>query len=544
MPTALGSARRYLLSPQLADVTFAKRGFPVTPTAATERLEAIPQAVICGFEWGIDARGQWELERRLDLVDGELRGFAYEGATMAFTILDATGRGQRTRDLLRGPGKAHIFLAYIGIGFAMARLPRPLWKKAVPDLSGDPYYPTMSWLAVDGYGFDRAYFDTRRWVDAQYRPKPYPWAQVPDYFQRAVDQGIGRALWFISGGRAADAAAAVGRFADGRQPDLWSGIGLAATFAGGSDADGLAELRRAAGAHGPQLALGCVFAVKARAYSGLVPEHAHAACQALTDSSVDKAVAVADDTAVTSEPGGLLPPYEVWRQRIRDHYEARLPVGRDRPQYGRSQLRRRNRRMLITAIGHFVGGTLDNQSEDRDYLLTLEAFADTFVPGERRCPEDIAIAGATTGAGAVAAGAIELLHTPATGISDGLPDLVGILNEHAAEYAAENDVVLTADAPAFVSLGFEQRSELVRRLTDPDHPEKEFWILTALFCFMAFDTAAHMGTVSAIENGHPGLATMGFANPDPDGLWRFTDFSYGRQLARSHPDTTPSGDPA
>jgi len=88
------------------------------------------------------------------------------------------------------------------MGFAMARLPRPVWKKILPDLTGDPYYPVMSWLAVDGYGFDRAYFDTKRWVDEQRVPKPYPWAGAPDYFPRAVDQGIGRALWFICGGSA------------------------------------------------------------------------------------------------------------------------------------------------------------------------------------------------------------------------------------------------------------------------------------------------------------------------------------------------------
>jgi enediyne biosynthesis protein E2 len=89
MPTSLGSVRRRVLTPQLREVTFAKRGFPATPSAATQRLEAIPQAVICGFEWGIDARDQWEVERRLELVDAEQRGFAYEGVTMAFTVLDA-----------------------------------------------------------------------------------------------------------------------------------------------------------------------------------------------------------------------------------------------------------------------------------------------------------------------------------------------------------------------------------------------------------------------------------------------------------------------
>jgi enediyne biosynthesis protein E2 len=318
MPTFFGSVRRLVLTPQLADVTFAKRGFPAEPSPGAERLEAIPQAVICGFEWGIDARNLWEVERRLDLVDTEMRGFAYEGVTMAFTVLDAMGRGHRTRDLLLGPGRQHIFLAYIGMGFAMARLPRQLWKKAVPDLSGEPYYPTMSWLAVDGYGFDRAYFDTPRWVDDQKVPKPYGWEGSPDYFLRAVDQGIGRALWFICGGRASDVAASVGRFADHRQPDLWSGVGLAATFAGGSDPDGLRVLRRAAGEHWEQLALGVVFAVKARSYAGLVPDYTATACQALADLSVDKAVALADATAVRS--AGSEPAYELWRQRIRAHF--------------------------------------------------------------------------------------------------------------------------------------------------------------------------------------------------------------------------------
>jgi hypothetical protein len=96
MPTTLGSLRRLLLTPSLAEVTFGARGFPITPSDATRRLETIPQAVVCGFEWGIDARDQWEVEQRLSLVEPELRGFAYEGATMAFTILDAMPLGPAT----------------------------------------------------------------------------------------------------------------------------------------------------------------------------------------------------------------------------------------------------------------------------------------------------------------------------------------------------------------------------------------------------------------------------------------------------------------
>jgi hypothetical protein len=322
MPTILGSFRRLVLTPRLADVSFVNRGFPVRPSESVRRLEAIPQSVICGFEWGIDTRDQWELERRLALVEPELRGFAYEGATMASTLLDVMpGPGRnRTRDLLLGPGAPHIFLAYIGIGFAMSHLPRPLWRKVLPDLTGSPYHPTMSWLAVDGYGFDRAYFDTRRWIDRQHRDAAYSWQGEPDYFARALDQGIGRALWFIHGGQVPDVSAAVRRFAVDRRKDLWSGVGLAATFAGGCGVEDLALLRRSARDDGQEyeahLAVGAVFAAKARVFSGYLPEYSDAAVRALVGMSAASASALADRATGTGHGDGET-RYEAWRRTIR-----------------------------------------------------------------------------------------------------------------------------------------------------------------------------------------------------------------------------------
>jgi enediyne biosynthesis protein E2 len=320
MPPIMGSIRRLLLAPSLENVGFVQRGFPGASSAAARRLETIPQAVVCGFEWGIEASRPWEVERRLSMVEPGLRGFAYEGATMAYTVRDAMGRGHRARDLLLGPGQPHIFLAYIGIGFAMARLPRKLWAKVLPDLGDSPYYPTMSWLAVDGYGFDLAYFDVGRWVEEQRVPRPYPWQDDPGYFPRAVDQGIGRALWFIHGARAADVAAAVDRFADRRRADLWSGVGLAAAFAGGCDDGGLAALRRLAGRHAAELAQGAVFAAKARSYAGFVPDETEATALALTGLSAESAAALADDRAVPRDAAGPVPPYEMWRGNVREYF--------------------------------------------------------------------------------------------------------------------------------------------------------------------------------------------------------------------------------
>lgn len=331
MPTITGSVRRLIFTPRLDAVTFASRGFPGAGSAAAGQLELIPQTVICGFEWGIDARGPWEVERRLAAVDPGLRGFACEGATMAFTILDAMSSGHRTRDLLRGAGRPHVLLAYIGMGFAMARLPRRLWRKIVPDLTGDPYYPTMSWLAVDGYGFDRAYFDTRRWVDEQKTPAPYPWEGAPGYFTRAVDQGIGRALWFIHGAQVADVTAAVQRFASHRRADLWSGVGLAAAFAGGCAAEALAVLARESGGYSADLAMGAVLAAKARDHAGFVPDCTAAAVSAFAGLTVAAAADLADATAVHQPGPDGLPGYELWRQNIAGNLRQAVHHGNRMP---------------------------------------------------------------------------------------------------------------------------------------------------------------------------------------------------------------------
>lgn len=176
--------------------------------------------------------------------------------------------------------------------------------------------------------------------------------------------------------------------------------------------------------------------------------------------------------------------------------------------------------------------------------MTLEAFADTIIPGEKRSPGDRAVAGVSPGGGAVAAGAVALLEEPACGLVGVLDSLVPALNEHARGYAGERALSLDDSVPAFVALDFDHRTALVRMLTAPAHPEKEMWVALAMFSTMAFDTGAHLHTTQALADGHPGLLLMGFHEPDPDGLWRFPQFSYGRPLADLHPDTTTSGSPA
>jgi enediyne biosynthesis protein E8 len=181
--------------------------------------------------------------------------------------------------------------------------------------------------------------------------------------------------------------------------------------------------------------------------------------------------------------------------------------------------------------------------EEQVKVMTLEAYADTIVPGEKRSPDDHAIAGVSEGGGAVQSGALDLLNDPASGTAAGLPFLAVMANGHAQNYAAEHNIELDPELPAFVSLPYEHRAQLIIQLTAHGHPERDGWILLAMFSSIAFDTAAHLPTQQAYAEGHPGLLQMGYYPPNEDGLYRFPEFSYNKPLARRRPDTTPSGSP-
>ncbi|MGC5004237.1 DUF5987 family protein [Streptomyces sp. DT203] len=166
------------------------------------------------------------------------------------------------------------------------------------------------------------------------------------------------------------------------------------------------------------------------------------------------------------------------------------------------------------------------------------------VPGEKRYGGDVAIAGAAPGPGAVQAGAVELLNLPDLGIGILLPELALLVNTRALAYAATHGRVLLPTQPPFVALRFTDRTALAGELLTPGAPDRQLYVLLALFAAAAFDTAAHLHTAAAVRQRHPGLAWIGFPVPDADGLWRFPDYSYGRRLASEHPLTTPGGHPA
>ena len=142
------------------------------------------------------------------------------------------------------------------------------------------------------------------------------------YANRAVDQGIGRALWFVNGSDVQGVAKTIGAFPQSRQSDLWSGVGLASVYAGGADAGELSDLTRLAGPYRSHAAQGAAFAAKARLLAGLVLPGTELGVKVHCGMSVEEAAAVSDDArhGLPPEDAGL-PSYEVWRDRIRKRFE-------------------------------------------------------------------------------------------------------------------------------------------------------------------------------------------------------------------------------
>lgn len=238
---------------------------------------------------------------------------------MGCVMLDALpgSRGRRLARLLDGRGSDHIYMAYVGIGWAMARLPKALR----PDVAGTD--PLLRWLILDGYGFHQGYFHTDRYVHQQYRDARLSWPHGPaSYVQRAIDQGIGRALWFVGGTGVDVVAALIDKFPESRRADLYSGAGLAATYAGGADEGELRHLRQRAGAYRPQLSQGSAFAAEARLRAGLSVTHTHIATQVLCGMEPQRAAHLCKELRPAASDRIDAQAYEEWRRRIADVFIA------------------------------------------------------------------------------------------------------------------------------------------------------------------------------------------------------------------------------
>ena len=307
--TALGTVRRRMFGIPSAQAVFSRPGFA---PEAWQRVAPVGCSLMEGYNATLEDARLPVLTARLERVEPSLKGFAYEGAGMGLAALDAvTPRGDRLGEFVSGPGAGHIYPIYVGAGLAYARMRRsPESRLALLD-------PLLGWVTADGYGFHEAFFRRTRTVDRHAVPG---WLSAPG--RRFFDQGVGRALWFSSGGVVDRVAALIARFPADRHPDLWCGVGLASAYGGGADEEALRSVLSYASEYRPQLARGAATAAWGRLAAGNPAAHTDLACRVFCERGGEEAAALVEESTHGLPVVSVRPGCEIWCRRTEDRFAA------------------------------------------------------------------------------------------------------------------------------------------------------------------------------------------------------------------------------
>ncbi len=236
---------------------------------------------------------------------------------MAFALLDwlTPWRRDRVRKFIHGVGNDHVYMVHVGAGWTWARLPGN-FRRSQAQLD-----PLLGWLGFDGWGFHEGFFHWPKYISGQPAPK-----KLKGYERRMFDQGLGRSFWFVNGGNVELMVRTIADFSPNRRGDLWSGIGLAVTYAGIIDETSLAELREKSGSCLPQLAQGATFAAKARQRAGNITDYTNLATSVICGLSAADSARLTDAALENLPADSEVPAYEIWRARIQKNFVPVQPT--------------------------------------------------------------------------------------------------------------------------------------------------------------------------------------------------------------------------
>ena len=178
-------------------------------------FEPVARTLVDSFYTTIDHSRFSDLVPRLDSVESELRGIAYEGAGMGLMLLDSLlPTKNRLHAFVTGPGVRYRCLVYIGAGLVLPRVPRSAHRFV------ERQDPLRRWFVMDGYGFYRGFFTWRETVNEHRVP-----ARLHGYARRAFDQGLGRSFWFSTGANVERIIDTISGFPAGRGATCGAGSG-------------------------------------------------------------------------------------------------------------------------------------------------------------------------------------------------------------------------------------------------------------------------------------------------------------------------------
>jgi hypothetical protein len=297
------------------EVEFQRRGFSCASSAVRNRLEHVGKIFLQGYHMALAAPTALALQERLEQVEIEYRGFAYEGAAMALALSDALTPGSsRLLQFISHAGANHIYMLHVGAGWACARVPWLRWRMTKFITNFDP---VLRWLIVDGFGFHEGYFHHQSAIQSA--------ARFSGEGKHVFYQGLGRSLWFVHGCAVEQIANAINEFHPAFQADAWSGVGLACAYAGGATTDEIERAILLAAQHHAALAQGAAFATKARLLACNPCEHTERTCRVLCHLSAEQAAALCDEALSMVNLTDSC-PYQQWRRLLQKLLSPLLPV--------------------------------------------------------------------------------------------------------------------------------------------------------------------------------------------------------------------------
>lgn len=253
--------RKLFFALPLTEANFEVRKFE-SGEPAQQRLEQVAKTVVHGYNMAVETGLHDDLLVSRTMIENELVGFYNEGIGMGLYTVDLMSPFKKDRfwNFIKGPGKNHEYMSYIGAGIACGVFFNRPFEKFVQKAS-----PTSGLLILNGFGFYYAYFKPDKIFKQNYIPAS---VRKDPFYIECYDNGIGRALWFYNGANPEKIAQKVALFPKERQPWVWAGVGLAATYAGGVPAEKIKRLKELAGPFYISLGEGSLLAAHTRDIAG------------------------------------------------------------------------------------------------------------------------------------------------------------------------------------------------------------------------------------------------------------------------------------
>lgn len=228
------------------------------------KIKLLFQEALSSYSWN---GKEIEFKSNNDLLGSSFCSVAYEAVAMNFAQKDIESGNE-----LLSEWKAYMhtfedkYAAQIHVGLGWALAPQNVSSFDVFFKNVSPSYIPF---VVDGIGYYDGIARQRRCIKNKMMNE-----NLNSIYYEYYNQGVGRSIWYHSGGEISKAVEIIFQFPSERQVGLWRGVGTAFLFVGGFDDEMMTALLNFSGKNKLQFLTGVVLAIKSRCRMGLITKEA------------------------------------------------------------------------------------------------------------------------------------------------------------------------------------------------------------------------------------------------------------------------------